>query len=87
MDNGLLNEPGRKRLRHLVTSPKRLNRNIRQVRMFAAQTAPRYKFGVKVPRNEKEARAFDKANNNLLWDEAIDKGLQQVINEYNTFID
>ena len=55
--------------------------------MFAARTAQRYKFGVKVPRNEKEARTFDKANNNLLWDEAIDKELQQVINEYNTFID
>ena len=38
MDNGLLSEPGWKRLKHLVKSPKRLNRNIKQARMFAART-------------------------------------------------
>jgi len=87
MENNLLSEPGWKRLKHLVKSSKRLNRIIKQARMFAARTVQRYKFGVKVPRNESEAREFDQANNNLLWDEAIDKELEQVVNEYNTFID
>ena len=41
MDNGLLSEPGWKRLKHLVKSPKRLNRNIKQARMFAARTVQR----------------------------------------------
>ena len=86
-EHGLLDEPGWKRLKHLVKSVKRLTRNIKQARMFAARTVQRYKFGVKVPRNESEARALDQENGNLLWNDAIDKELTQVIEEYNTFKD
>ena len=43
--------------------------------MFVARTKLRYKFGVKVPRDEKEAKKFDGDNGNKLWEEAIKKAL------------
>jgi hypothetical protein len=44
----------------------------------------RYKFGIEVPRSIKDAVRLDKINNNKLWQEAIEKELNQ-INEYKTF--
>ena len=31
----------------------------------------KYKFGIQIPRNVKQALEFDKANNNHLWEEAM----------------
>ena len=87
MEHNLLEKPGWKRLRRYVKSTKRLDRNIKQARMYAARTTQRYKFGVKVPRDEKEALLFDEANKNSLWNDAIKIELNQVVREYNTFRD
>ena len=85
MEHDLLEKPGWKRLRRYVKSTKRLDRNIKQARMYAARTTQCYKFGVKVPRDEKEALLFDEANKNSLWNDAIKIELNQVAREYNTF--
>ena len=45
----------------------------------------KYQFGVRIPRSYKEAIAIDRANGNTLWQDAIQKELDQ-IREYNTFI-
>ena len=86
-ENNLLNEPGWKRLKHYVKSSKRLERNIKQARMLAASTKLRYKFGVQVPCDKKEARKFDELSGNKLWDKAIKAELDQIIEEYKTFCD
>ena len=87
LEHDILDEPGWKRLRNYVKSAKRLSRNIKQARMFAARTAQRYKFGVKAPRSEKEARMFDSDNGNKLWDDAVTQELDQVVLEYEVFKD
>ena len=86
-ENDLLNTPGWKRLKHYVKSAKAMKRNLKQVRIFAARTKLKYKFGVKVPRDEKEAELFDKDNKNNSWGDAISKKLDQVVDEYRTFKD
>ena len=54
---------------------------------FNAKSFPRkgtYKFGVKIPRNYKEALKFDEDNHNKLWREAIERELNKLL-EYETF--
>ena len=45
----------------------------------------KYQFGVQVPTSYKDALTLDKRNNDTLWQDAIQKELDQ-IKEYNTFI-
>ncbi len=45
----------------------------------------KYQFGIRVPCSYQEAIAIDKANGNNLWQEAIQRELDQIM-EYNTFI-
>ena len=56
---------------------KNINRLMKKFQ-FNEKSFPRkatYKFGVKIPRNYKEALNFDKDNNNRLWGEAIESEL------------
>ena len=87
IENDLLEKPGWKRLQRYIKSTKRLDRNIKQARMYITRTTQRYKFRVKIPRNEKEALLFDEANKNSLWNNAIEIELNQVVHKYNTFRD
>ena len=54
-----------------LTNPKKFIRYCRQVHLLVKQKqGPIYKFGVRVPRNIKEALLLDKQNKNELWKEA-----------------
>jgi hypothetical protein len=57
---------------------------IAQVFKVSSRMDKQYKFGIEVPRSVKDAVRLDKINNNKLWQEAIEKELNQ-INEYKTF--
>ena len=46
--------------------------------------APKYEFGVEVPRNVRHALQLDEQNGNHLWRESIEKELKQ-IQDYKTF--
>jgi hypothetical protein len=67
-----------------VKNEKKMNRLIRQSKLKSAKTATRIKFGVKVPRNYKEATAFDEANGNTLWTDSIKTEMSQIY-EFETF--
>ena len=82
----LVETPGWKFLRRFVRRAKLLRRMLNQARRQSKNNGPRYKFGVQIPRNVKEARALDKANGNSLWEEAIRLELGQ-LDEYKTFED
>ena len=84
-EDELLSEPGWKRLLHYIKSTKRIDRNIKQEYiMFAARSTQCYKFGAKVPCNEKEAVNFDNINKISLWNTATGMELNQVVKEYET---
>mgnify|MGYP002062736192 FL=1 len=72
-ERGLLDEPGWKWAQCITKNPKKF---IRMAKIFASQTrnlGPKYKYGICVPKDYKEAVDLDKANGNTLWQDAIDK--------------
>ena len=83
-DNKLTDIQGWKWARWLTKNPTKF---IRMARIFAAQmrnNRTRYKYGIKVPRNYKEAVQFDKENGNTLWQDAIKKEMNQIL-DFRTF--
>jgi len=58
--------------------------HVRRILKSAVEKAPRYKFGIEVPRSLSHALWLDKRNGNNLWKEAIEAELKQ-INAYQTF--
>ena len=59
---------------------------LNQAKSKAKRAGPKFKFGVLVPRNVKEALEFDKANGNSKWHEAIKAEIDQLM-DYETFMD
>ena len=86
--NDLLSTPGWKRLKPYVKRKKKFVRMLRQAylaKVRSKKEGPKYQFGVRVPRNYKEALELDKLNGNTLWQDACKTEVNQ-INEYKTFI-
>ena len=76
---------GWRRAKTIKADPHRFIRLIRALKGVVKGThGPRYKFGVRIPRTVREAKALDTANGNTLWQDAIDKELRQ-IDDYATF--
>ena len=51
-------------------------------KIFAAQTKrhrEKYQYRIKVPKNYKESVALDKVNQNTLWQDAIKKEMDNII--------
>ena len=84
--HGLLDTAGWKQLKTYTTKKKKFRTMLNAAKRMSRDTGPRYKFGVRVPKNYKEAKQLDEANNNTLWQDAIDTELKQ-INDYETFLD
>jgi len=83
-EHDLLELDGWKRFRRLARRVKKMQRMMKQAAMASKRRAPIYKFGVQVPRNEKEARLLDEKNGNTKWADAEKKEVEQ-LNEYNSF--
>jgi hypothetical protein len=69
-----------------VKNKKKYIRMMKQSRISTMKQTIRFKFGVQVPRNYKEALKIDAENGDTQWTQAIQAELQQ-INEYDTFQD
>ena len=85
-EHDLLETPGWKFLRRIARRAKKLQRMLNQTRRQSKNNAVRYKFGVRVPRNVKEALRFDEENGNTFWADAMKLELGQLF-EYETFED
>ena len=84
--NGLLNEPGWKQFQRLAKREKKMLCMVKQAKLRSYRTAPIYKFGIQVPRNESEARKLDVENGNTRWRESEILELLQM-DEYEMFRD
>ena len=84
--NDLLDTPGWKICRRHARRAKKLQRMLNQTRRQSKSYAPRYKFGVLVPRDVKAAYAMDRDNGNDLWRRAMKTEIDQLF-EYETFHD
>jgi hypothetical protein len=85
-DHGLLDTAGWKKLKQFGKNKKTFARLFKQAKLTSQRHGPIYQFGIRVPRNVKEALAFDETNGNHLWKEAIETELAG-LHEYDTFED
>ena len=85
-EQGLLDTPGWKKLQKFARRIKKFMRMVKQAKLQREPRGIRFKFGVQVPRNWKEAMELDAKNNSTLWQDAIKKEMDQIA-EYGTFRD
>jgi hypothetical protein len=82
-ENGLLDQPGWKRFRHIIKNEKTFTRMVNQAKLKSFNTTSKYKYGYKIPRTCKQAKCLDQRNGNTLWGDATVLELNQ-IDEYVT---
>ena len=85
-DHNLLNVSGFKRFKRLASREKKFIRMLRQAFASKRKNAIKYKFGVRIPRNLKEAKELDRVNGNTLWQDALKKEMDQIAS-FETFKD
>ena len=84
--NGLLDTDGWKQFRRYARRDKKFKRMINQVKMKSFNSATKYKHGVEIPKNYKDAVRLDGVNKDGVWQESIDREMSQ-IKEYEVFRD
>mgnify|MGYP003449427917 FL=1 len=84
--NDLVELPGWTSLRKYARRAKVLDRQIKQANMKAHRRAPIYKFGVRVPRDHKEAVQLQEQQGHTKWTDAEAIELKQ-IDDYDTLRD
>ena len=82
-EKGLSETPGWKWTRKFTKNPKKFIRISKQMKLSILK-GPRFRFGIQVPRNIKEAMELDKINGNTAWQDALEKEIGQLF-DYNTF--
>jgi Reverse transcriptase (RNA-dependent DNA polymerase) len=85
-ENGLLDQPGWKRFKHIAKNEKKFTRMVNQAKFKSFHTTPKYRYGYGIPKTYEQAKNIDEKNGNTLWGDATILELNQ-INEYVTFID
>ena len=85
-EHGLLDTPGWKKLKSYARRAKKLMRMVNANKRAQRYNAVTYKFGVRLPRNVKEAISLDAQNGNTYWQDAMALEISQLM-EYETFTD
>jgi hypothetical protein len=84
-ENGLLDQPGWKQLKHIAKNEKKFTCRVNQAKLKSFHTAPKYKYGYEIPRTYEQAKRIDEKNGNPLWGDVTILALNQ-IDKYVTFI-
>ena len=81
-DNDLIDKPGWKHLRSFVKNTKNMKRLLKAAKADQQSNTVKIKFGLKIPRDHKEAMTFvaDNGNTNWKYDELLE--LNQIYNLY-----
>ena len=46
----------------------------------------KYEFGIEIPKSHKSALVLNKTNQNLLWEKSVKKEMDQIVDEFDSFI-
>ena len=65
--NNLLGKPGWKQLCHYIKNTKNIHRLLKTANAKQRRNTVKIKFGMKIPRDHKEAMMFDANNSNNNW--------------------
>ena len=79
-----MNEPGWKQFKKCARKAKTLQRLVNNSKRAQRFGQIVYKYGVRIPRNEKEAIKLDRENGNTYWQDAIAEETGQLF-EYKVF--
>jgi hypothetical protein len=85
-EKGLLELPGWKRFKTIARRQKKLFRMANQAKLRSFRTAPKYMYGIEIPRDYQHALELDARNGNTLWQECTALELAQ-LKEYRAFKD
>ncbi len=85
-EHELLDTPGWKKLKSYARRAKKLMRMVNANKRAQRYNSVTYKFGVRLPRNVKEAYTLDAQNGNTYWKDAMELEISQLM-EYKTFKD
>jgi hypothetical protein len=55
-ENGLLDQPGWKRFKHIAKNEKKFTGTVNQAKLKSFHTAPKYKYGSEIPRTYEQAK-------------------------------
>ena len=77
-ENGLLDQPGWKRFKHIAKNEKKFTCMVNQAKLKSFHTAPKYKYGYEIPRTYEQAKRIDEKNGNTLWGDATILELNQI---------
>jgi hypothetical protein len=58
-ENGLLNQPGWKRFKHIAKNEKKFTPMVNQAKLKSFHTALKYKYGYEIPRTYEQAKRLD----------------------------
>ena len=83
-EHDMLDKPGWKNLKKIARRAKVLQRMVNANKRAQRYNTIVYKFGVRIPRNVKEAYDLDEKNGNTYWADAIKRELGQII-DYKVF--
>ena len=84
--NNLLDTPGWKRCKRFTRRKQVIARMVNQAKLRSFRNLPKYKYGVQVPRDHREAVHLDFKNGNTSWADAEKKEITQLM-DYESFID
>jgi hypothetical protein len=81
----LLGQEGWRWAKAYAQDPQKMIRMVTNVMVTKTKKrAPKYKFGVNVPKSVRQAQEYDTGNGNTLWSEAIQKEMKQ-LKDFDTF--
>ena len=83
LKNKLENQPGWEWIKPYLPGKGDMAKLVKAMKVATGEVA-QYKFGVKVPRNVREALVFDKENKDTKWQEAMTQELNQ-LSDFDTF--
>ena len=82
--HGLLDTDGWKSLKSIATHHKKFQRQVKQCKAQQKKHAPKFKFGVQIPANWKDARRIQGKLGHTLWTDA-ETTEQEALKDYETF--
>ena len=84
--HGLLETDGWKSVRHIAKNDKKFFRMAKQAHLHSFRSAPKYKYGVEIPKDYDDAMRLDRQLGQTKWGDATDLELKQ-IDDYQAFHD
>ena len=85
-EKGLLATHGWKSLKKYAKNKKKLDRLLKQAKLRRLRRDPIYKFGIRVPRDTREARYLERKEGHTRWTDAEGVEIAQ-LNDYKAFLD